>query len=407
MRRAIFTCSPAEGEDGGACASQILDRLARKAYRRPLEGVDREGLMALYRAGHEDGGFEEGVRTALEGMLASPHFVFRMEEPGTLVADGGAQLVGDVDLASRLSFFLWGSGPDEELLQVAEAGRLSDPAVRRGQVQRMLSHSKSQSLATRFGAQWLRLQDLEKVEPDPRLNPDFDEQLQISMLQETERFFENLVERDRPVLELLTADYTFVNERLARHYGIPGVAGDYFRSVEYPGTERRGILGHGSVLTLTSHADRTSPVLRGKWVMEVLLGTPPPPPPPDVPELEESASATEGRFLTVRERMEQHRSTPTCNSCHRMIDPIGLALENFDITGAYRIKDQGHARGCSGRALRRHPRHQPGGSPPGAPQASRTAPAYVHGEPDGLRPGTPGGVLRSAHRAEDRGRGRR
>ena len=341
MRRAIFTCRPADGEDGEACASRIVERLARKAYRRPLDDDDRQGLMNLYRAGKADGGFEEGVRMTIEGMLASPHFVFRMEEPGTEVAAGGPHPVSDVDLASRLSFFLWGSGPDEALLSAAEEGRLSDPAERERQVDRMLSHPRSRALATRFGAQWLRLQDLEKVEPDPRLNPDFDEQLKVSMLRETERFFAHLVEQDRPVLELLTADYTFVNERLARHYGIPGVAGDHLRRVAYPDGSRRGLLGHGSILTLTSHADRTSPVLRGKWVMEVLLGTPPPPPPPDVPELEESASATEGRFLTVRERMEMHRSNPTCNSCHRMIDPIGLALENFDITGAYRIKDQG------------------------------------------------------------------
>ena len=341
MRRAIFTCRPAPGEPTEVCASQIVERLAREAYRRPLTDEDHEGLMGLFQVGEAEGGFEEGIRMALEGILASPHFVFRMEEPGAGVDEDGVMRVGDVDLASRLSFFLWGRGPDEELLAVAEAGRLSDPSERARQVNRMLSHPHSQALSSRFGAQWLRLQDLEKVEPDPRLNPDFDEQLKASMLQETERFFQYIVEQDRPVLELLGADYTFVNERLARHYGIPGVAGDHFRRVEYPDAHRRGLLGHGSVLTLTSHADRTSPVLRGKWVMEVFLGTPPPPPPPDVPELEESASSSEGRFLTVRERMEMHRSNPTCNSCHRMIDPIGLALENFDITGAYRIKDQG------------------------------------------------------------------
>ncbi|MDH3223761.1 MAG: DUF1592 domain-containing protein, partial [Gemmatimonadota bacterium] len=341
MRRAIFTCRPSETLAAEDCAAEIVARLARRAYRRPLSEADTAGLMSLYRTGAAESGFEEGIRLALEGMLASPHFVFRLEEPGAPAGEGDALRITPVDLASRLSFFLWGTGPDEELLASAEAGRLTEPQVLRTQVDRMLRDPRGQALATRFGAQWLRLQDLEKVEPDPRLNPDFDEQLKSSMLRETELFLENMVRQDRPVLELLTADYTFVNERLARHYRIPDVAGNHFRRVTFPDEHRRGILGHGSVLTLTSHADRTSPVLRGKWVMEVLLGTPPPPPPPDVPELEESESASEGRFLTVRERMEMHRSNPTCNSCHRMIDPIGLALENFDITGAYRIKDQG------------------------------------------------------------------
>ncbi|MGI9625897.1 MAG: DUF1592 domain-containing protein [Longimicrobiales bacterium] len=340
-RRAVFTCQPETPAEEGPCAEQILERLASRAYRRPLRGDEQTRLMSLFEAGAGDG-FEEGVRLALEGILASPNFVFRFEEPGEAPAEGAAGYrISDLDLASRLSFFLWGAGPDDELIEAAVAGRLSEDDERTGQVVRMLADDRSAALATRFGAQWLRLQDLDRLEPDPRLNPDFDAQVKSAMRTETELFFEHVVKEDRPVLELFTADYTFVNERLARHYGMAGVAGDYFRKVDYPEQRRRGLLGHGSVLTLTSHADRTSPVLRGKWVMEVLLGSPPPPPPPDVPELEETESAEEGRFLTVRERMEMHRANPSCNSCHSMMDPIGLALENFDITGVWRIKDQG------------------------------------------------------------------
>ena len=351
-RAAVFSCRP-EPEAGGdaaaerECAREIVTRLGTRAYRRPLTEANVAALMRLYEAGAEVEGFEGGVRMALEGILASPHFVFRIEEPTVAGAAGGAAddaarayRIGDHDLAARLSFFLWGAGPDEELMAVARDGRLSDRAVLDEQVRRMLRDPRSAALSTRFAAQWFRLQDLEKIQPDVRVNPDFDEPLKRAMLRETEIFFDHLVREDASVMDLYTADYTFVNERLARHYGIPGVAGDHFRRVRYLNDERRGLLGHGSILTLTSHAGRTSPVLRGKWVMEVFLGTPPPPPPPDVPELEEEA-VEDGRFLTVRERLEVHRSNPTCNSCHRMIDPIGLALENFDVSGAWRIKDQG------------------------------------------------------------------
>jgi len=247
----------------------------------------------------------------------------------------------DVDLASRLSFFLWAAGPDDELLQLAEKKQLSAPGMLERQVTRLLGDPRADVLASRFGAQWLRLQDLDKINPDVRFYPDFDDQLKASMLRETELFFRHIVREDRPVRELFDADYTFADERLARHYGIPGVIGSEFRRVSYPDGRRRGLLGHGSILTLTSHAERTSPVLRGKWVLEVLLGTPPPPPPPNVPDLEATAEAGEGRLRTVRERMEQHRANPACASCHRMIDPIGLALENFDVTGAWRLKDNG------------------------------------------------------------------
>ncbi len=266
--------------------------------------------------------------------------MFRLEEPPASAGSRSYPIL-DLDLASRLSFFLWGAGPDEELLKIAGEGRLSDPEELERQVRRMLADPRSRALATRFAEQWLRLPDLEPMHPDVRMYPDFYDQLKQSMRRETELFFESLVREDRSALELVTADYTFLDERLARHYGIPGVVGTDFRRVSYPDAKRRGILGHGSILTLTSHAHRTSPVLRGKWVLEVLLGTPPPPPPPDVPELEESGEAEEGRLLSVREQMERHRASPACQSCHVMIDPIGLALENFDATGAWRIKDNG------------------------------------------------------------------
>ena len=362
-RAAVFSCRPGpEADEAGAraCAREIVTRLGSRAYRRPLSEENVAGLMGLYEVGVGAEGFEGGVRMALEGILASPHFVFRIEEVGeggAGVGDGsGGRGVGDMargatdgpesyriadyDLAARLSFFLWGSGPDEQLMAAAAAGRLSQPADLEAQVRRMLRDPRASALSTRFAGQWFRLQDLEKIQPDVRVNPDFDEPLKRAMLKETEIFFDNLVREDRSILDLYTADYTFVNERLARHYGIPDVAGDHFRRVRQVDAERRGILGHGSMLTLTSHAGRTSPVLRGKWVMEVLMGTPPPPPPPDIPELEEEA-VEDGRLLTVREKLEMHAASPTCNACHRMIDPIGLALENYDVSGAWRIRDGG------------------------------------------------------------------
>jgi hypothetical protein len=273
--------------------------------------------------------------------LASPDFVFRLETRPRDVEPGESYRIEDRDLASRLSFFLWARPPDDELMSLAERGELSDPEVLERQVRRMLGDPRSEALGARFAGQWLRLQDLEKVHPDRLLFPDFYQQLADDMLLETETFFNSLVRDDRSVFDLFTADFTFVNERLANHYGIPGVSGEEFRRVTYPDARRRGVLGHGSVLTLTSHANRTSPVLRGKWVMEVLLGTPPPPPPPGVPDLEETDAVVEGRMLTTRERMEMHRADPTCNSCHRFMDPIGLALDNFDVTGRWRIRENG------------------------------------------------------------------
>jgi hypothetical protein len=275
-------------------------------------------------------------------MLASPHFIFRFEEAPGDVRPGQVYAVSDEDLAARLSYFLWGQPPDEELLRLATDGRLSDDDELERQVRRMLADQRSGALAKRFAAQWLRLQDLDRVHPDVRLEPDFHQQLADAMVRETELFFTSIVREDRPMFELYTADYTFVNERLARHYGIDGVAGSEFRRVAYPDDTRRGLLGHASVLTLTSHAGRTSPVLRGKWVMEVMMGTPPPPPPPGVPELEETEASEGGRVLTTRERMEIHRANPTCNSCHRFMDPIGLALDSYGVTGKWRIREHGN-----------------------------------------------------------------
>ena len=341
-RRAVFACRPTSPEEEGPCARQIVAQLAERAYRRPVRDGDVEGLMRFYEKGAADGGFESGVRTALQAVLASPHFVFRLERQPQGEVAGDAYAVSDVDLASRLSFFLWGSPPDAALLEAARSGALSDPEALERQARRMLADPRSHALATRFAAQWLRLQDLEKIHPDALTFPYFDQTLADAMHRETEMFFANMVDEDRPVLDLLAARYTFANERLARHYGLTGVTGPEFRKVAYAGDDRRGILGHGSILTLTSHPDRTSPVLRGKWVLEVLLGAPPPPPPPDIPAFEETSAAEEGRFLTVRERMEMHRANPSCNSCHAAIDPLGLALENFDVTGAWRIRDEGN-----------------------------------------------------------------
>ncbi|MEJ2540917.1 MAG: DUF1592 domain-containing protein [Gemmatimonadota bacterium] len=339
IRDRIFTCRPDTPDEARPCAEQILSRLGTQAYRRMLTGDDVRDLLHFYDLGAEEGDFDNGIRIALQAMLASPYFIFRLEETPADVAPGEAYRISDQALASRLSFFLWSAPPDDELIRVAAEGRLSDPEVLDAQVDRMLADPRAEALGTRFAAQWLRLQDLEKLHPDAQLYPYYDATLAESMRRETELFFYHMVEEDRPLLELLTADYTWVDERLARHYGIPGVVGDDFQRVTYPDENRRGLLGHGSILAMTSHANRTSPVLRGKWVMEVLLGSPPPPPPPDVPDLEATQEAVEGRVLTVRERMEEHRSNPACRSCHLMMDPIGLALENFDVTGSWRIKD--------------------------------------------------------------------
>ena len=342
-RRRVFSCRPTAPAEALPCAREIVSRLAARAYGRDLERDEVDDLLDFYRIGSQEGGFEAGIRTSMEAVLSSPHFLFRMErEPGG-IEPGEAYPLADEDLAARLSFFLWGSTPDRELADVARDGTLADPSVLEAQTRRMLSDPRSEALATRFAAMWLRLQDLENVEPDAFRFPNYSRQLADAMRQETELFFLNLIREDRSLIELYGADYTFANERLARHYGIDGVRGEAFRRVDYPEDRRRGVLGHGSMLVQTSFGNRTSPVLRGKWVMEVLMGAPPPPPPPDIPELEETEGARDGRIRTTRERLEEHRANPACSSCHNFIDPIGLALDNFDVTGRWRVREQGAA----------------------------------------------------------------
>jgi cytochrome c553 len=342
-RRKVFICRPTAPSDEIACARKIVESLASEAYRRPANKEDIESLMEFYgdaRKGHD---FEAGIKAALQALLASPKFVFRFEAVPATARPGQSYRISDADLASRLSFFLWNTLPDAELTKLANSNTLHTPAVLEKQVRRMLADPRAEALSTRFASQWLRLQDVEKIHPDALLFPSFDNELTQSYIRETQLFFDSIVREDRNVLDLLTADYSFVNERTARVYGIPNIVGEKFQRVTMP-DERHGILGQGSVLMQTAVADRTSPVQRGKWIMEVLFGAPPPPPPPDVPAFDETKSATaDGKTLSTRERMEAHRKNPACNSCHRVIDPLGLALENFDTVAAWRIKDNGVA----------------------------------------------------------------
>ncbi|MEX2466714.1 MAG: DUF1592 domain-containing protein, partial [Gemmatimonadota bacterium] len=341
-RQDVFSCRPASSEEARPCAEEIIVRLAAEAYRRPLEQRDIDGLMYFYDEGAREGGFERGVRSAIEAMLVSPHFLFRFERTPSDVRPGEVFAINDLDLASRLSFFLWGTGPDQQLLDIASRGELNSREALEREALRMLEDPRSEALATRFASLWLRLQDLEKVKPDAFWFPNYSQQVAGDMRRETELFFHDLIQEDRSLLELLQADYTFLNERLANHYGISGVVGDDFRRVPYPNDRRQGVLGHGSMLVQTSFGNRTSPVLRGKWVMEVLLGTPPPPPPPNVPTLDESTGEdAPAGLVTTADRLRMHRANPTCNSCHQLIDPIGMALDNFDVTGQWRVRENG------------------------------------------------------------------
>ena len=341
VRERVFTCRPSSEAEEEACAAQILEELAERAYRRPVQDHELADLMSFYELGYADGGFDIGVRTGLQAILASPDFIFRLERPADEAeVEEGIYRISDWALASRLSFFLWGSPPDEELREVAREGELSDPDVLEEQTRRMLQDERAEALATRFASQWFRLHDLEHLNPDAFWYPDYDQQLAHAMRQETQQLFWHLVREDRSPLELIDADYTFVNERLAKHYGMPDVTGSHFRRVEVADERRHGVLGHASVLAITSHANRTSPVNRGLWVMEVLLGTEPPPPPP-VPALDQTAASEDGEFLTTRQRLAMHRADPTCNSCHQFIDPMGVALENFDVTGKWRTREDG------------------------------------------------------------------
>ena len=338
-RERIFTCRPAGPDDEEACATEILATLARRAYRRPVTDDDLDVLHAFYGEGRRAGGFEGGVQRAIESLLVDPEFLFRIERDPEDAAPGSPYRLSDIELASRLSFFLWSSIPDDELLDAAEAGRLRDPAVLERQVRRMLADERSRVLVGSFAAQWLHLRRMRTVTPDVQAFPGFDDNLRDALVRETELFVESQIREDRSVVDLLTADYTFVNERLARHYGIPGVYGSRFRRVALGDGARRGLLGHGSILTVTSLATRTSPVVRGKWVLENILGTPPPPPPPDVPDLPEREAGEAPRSL--RARLEAHRANPVCSACHARMDPLGFALEHFDAVGKWRGAEGG------------------------------------------------------------------
>jgi hypothetical protein len=332
-RTKVLICQPASAADEEPCAKRILSTLARRAYRRPVTDSDVQPLLNLYRGARSKDGFETGIRTALQGILVDPEFLFRIERDPKTSVRGAVYQISDLELASRLSFFLWSSIPDDELLSLAERGRLKDPGILEQQVRRMLGDSRSRALVSNFAGQWLYLRNLRTKFPDPALFPDFDENLRQAMEKETELFFESIVREDRSVIELLDADYTFVNERLAEHYGIPNVRGSQFRRVMLTDQNRKGILGHGSILSVTSYATRTAPTLRGKWLLENILGAPPPPPPPNVPSLKDDREAN---AQTMRQRMEQHRENPACATCHRLMDPLGFALENFDAVGMWR-----------------------------------------------------------------------
>ena len=342
-RRRIFTCRSAVGtpDAEAACATEILSTLARRAYRRPVTDADVAVLVRFYREGRAGGDFESGIEMALQRLLVSPEFLLRVERDPDGVDADRPYFVSDLELASRLSFFLWSSLPDDALIDAAAAGTLRDPAVFESHVRRMLADPRAESLVTNFAAQWLYLRNLPAVSPDFIVFPDFDETLRRGLRRETELFFESVLREDRSALDLLTADYTFVNERLAKHYGMPGIYGSHFRRITLPpDSPRGGLLGHGSILAVTGYATRTSPVVRGKWVLENLLGTPPPPPPPNVPPLSEEKSDA---VLSMRERMVQHRRNPVCAACHAMMDPVGLSLENFDAIGRWRALTDGFA----------------------------------------------------------------
>jgi mono/diheme cytochrome c family protein len=333
-RRKIFVCRPARAAEEAPCARRILGTLARRAYRRPVAAPDVDTLMSFYKEGRSEGSFDKGIRTAIQRILTSPDFLFRVEQQPKDAAADAPYRVSDLTLASRLSFFLWSSIPDETLIALAAAGRLHDPAVLAQQTKRMLADPKAAALVDNFAGQWLRLRNVQAVLRDTRMFPDFDENLRRDFRRETELFFKSIITEDRSVLDLIDANYSFVNERLARHYDVPNVYGSQFRRVTFADARRGGLLGQGSILTATAKPDRTSPVQRGKWILESLLGAPPPPPPPDVPALDETSVTG-----TLRQRMELHRKNPVCASCHKMMDPLGFSLENYDAIGAWRTHE--------------------------------------------------------------------
>ena len=337
-RRRIFVCRPAGEADAEPCAREILGTLARRAYRRPVTDADVETLLQFYRSGYRESGFERGIQEGLARLLVSPQFLFRIERDPAQLAAGGVYEISDLELASRLSFFLWSSIPDDELLDIAADGKLRDPGVLGAQVRRMLADPRAAALARNFGGQWLYIRNLQAVDPDASAYPDFDDNLREAFQRETELFIESQMRDDRPLTELLTADYSYLNERLARFYGVRNVYGAHFRRVPLRDPNRAGLLGHGSVLTVTSYATRTSPVVRGKYLLDNILGAPPPPPPPNVPALEDAAG--DGHEpASIRELMATHRRNPACAVCHLRMDPLGFALENFDGIGRWRDMD--------------------------------------------------------------------
>jgi hypothetical protein len=341
-RSRIFVCRPSKTLDEERCAARILSTIARRAYRRPVTGEDIRMPLSFYRDARRSGDFESGIEMALRAVLTSTEFLIRIERDPENARPDRPYRLGDLELASRLSFFLWSSIPDDELLDLAANGKLRDPAVYEKKVRRMLADPRAQSLVTNFADQWLYLRNLSASVPDARLYPDFDDNLRQAMRRETELLFESVMKEDRAVVDLLSADYTFLNERLAKHYGIPNIYGSNFRRVTLPvDSVRGGLLGQGSVLTVTSYGNRTSPVLRGKWILENILGTPPPPPPANVPPLKDNNPV--GRIPTMRERMAQHRINPACAGCHQLMDPIGLSMENFDAVGRWRNRSEGDA----------------------------------------------------------------
>lgn len=367
-RREIFVCSPASRSEELPCAKTILEKLATRAYRRPATAAELQTLLSLYKAGSSSdqpetaptGQFENGIELAIRGILTNPQFLFRVERDPAGLAPGAAYRVSDVELATRLSFFLWSSIPDQQLLDAALAGRLKNSDELARQTRRMLADERSKSLVENFASQWLYLRNLAAVTPDARLFPDFDDNLRQSLRRETELFFESIVREDRNVLDIIRADYTFLNERLAKHYSIPGIYGSRFRRVTFPpGDPRGGLLGQGSILTVTSYATRTSPVLRGKWILANLLGSAPPPPPPNVPTLKEDTGA--GEPMTMRERVAEHRRNPACSSCHQLLDPPGFALENYDAVGRWRTSENGVPVDASGNLPRTEPFTGPAG----------------------------------------------
>ncbi len=347
-RRRIFVCRPSAPAAEEACARTILQTLAHRAFRRPVTDADVKPLVAFYAAARRDGAdFDGGIQKALTALLVSPDFIFRVEHDPKGAAPGTVYRISDLELASRLSFFLWSSLPDDQLLADAEAGELHDPSVLQVEVRRMLADERSDALVRNFAGQWLSLRNLAVVKPDPIIFPEFDDSLRQAFGTETELFFEHILREDRSILELLDANYSFINQRLAEHYKVPNVYGSQFREVTFTDPNRGGLLGQGSILTVTSYPNRTSVVQRGKWILESLLGTPPPPPPPDIPELK--PEGRDGRQLTAREQMEQHRANPICASCHARMDPLGFALENYDGVGRWRAKDAGSTIDATGR----------------------------------------------------------